>query len=188
MNVKPPARNLPPDAERWGRWVEDGLGSLGQSVTESAQGTINTLNGLNATLGQLSGQITTLNNVVSALPLTVTGTGYSADVTGGASWTNVATATVAVPSGKTQGSFFVSAQTFNTPTAVSASAFRLVSGAWISPTFPASQYYSGSPHHYAFGSYATSFAASGSVTFTLQINDSGGRARENNISILATFS
>ena len=195
MTGKPPPRNLPPDSERWGRWVEDGVRSLEQSDIETSQGVTNALNGLTATLGQLSGQISTLTSqqtqltaVVNALPVSSTTTGYSADVTGGGSWTNVATATISVPVGKTQGSFFVSAQSFNTPTSASASAFRLVSGSWISPTFPASQYYSGSPHHYAFGSYAASFAVSGTATFTLQINDNGGRARENNISVLGTFS
>lgn len=202
MTGKPPPRNLPPDSERWGRWVEDGVRSLEQSDLETSQGVTNALNGLTATLGQLSGQISTLTSqqatlaaqqvqltsVVNALPVSSTTTGYSADVTGGGSWTNVATATISVPAGKTQGSFFVSAQSFNTPTSASASAFRLISGSWISPTFPASQYYSGSPHHYAFGSYAASFAVSGTTTFTLQINDNGGRARENNISVLGTFS
>ena len=209
MTGKPPPRNLPPDSERWGRWVEDGVRSLEQSDLETSQGVTNALNGLTATLGQLSGQIgvlasqqttlsaqqatlaaqqTQLTAVVNALPVSSTTTGYSADVTGGGSWTNVATATISVPTGKSQGSFFVSAQSFNTPTSASASAFRLISGSWISPTFPASQYYSGSPHHYAFGSYAASFAVSGTTTFTLQINDNGGRARENNISVLGTFS
>ena len=195
MTGKPPPRNLPPDSERWGRWVEDGVRSLEQSDLETSQGVTNALNGLTATLGQLSGQISTLTSqqtqltaVVNALPVSSTTMGYSADVTGGGSWTNVATATISVPTGKTQGSFFVSAQSFNTPTSASASAFRLISGSWISPTFPASQYYSGSPHHYAFGSYAASFAVSGTTTFTLQINDNGGRARENNISVLGTFS
>ena len=195
MTGKPPPRNLPPDSERWGRWVEDGVRSLEQSDLETSQGVTNALNGLTAPLGQLSGQISTLTSqqtqltaVVNALPVSSTTTGYSADVTGGGSWTNVATATISVPTGKTQGSFFVSAQSFNTPTSASASAFRLISGSWISPTFPASQYYSGSPHHYAFGSYAASFAVSGTTTFTLQINDNGGRARENNISVLGTFS
>ena len=202
MPGKPPPRNLPPDSERWGRWVEEGVRSLEQSDLETSQGVTNALNGLTATLGQLSGQISTLASqqatlsaqqtqltaVVNALPVSSTTTGYSADVTGGGSWTNVATATISVPTGKTQGSFFVSAQSFNTPTSASASAFRLISGSWISPTFPASQYYSGSPHHYAFGSYAASFAVSGTTTFTLQINDNGGRARENNISVLGTFS
>ena len=195
MTGKPPPRNLPPDSERWGRWVEEGVRSLEQSDLETSQGVTNALNGLTATLGQLSGQISTLTSqqtqltaVVNALPVSSTTTGYSADVTGGGSWTNVATATISVPTGKTQGSFFVSAQSFNTPTSASASAFRLISGSWISPTFPASQYYSGSPHHYAFGSYAASFAVSGTTTFTLQINDNGGRARENNISVLGTFS
>ena len=202
MTGKPPPRNLPPDSERWGRWVEDEVRGLSQSDVETTQGVTNALNGLTATLGQLSGQISTLASqqatlsaqqtqltaVVNALPVSSTTTGYSADVTGGGSWTNVATATISVPTGKTQGSFFVSAQSFNTPTSASASAFRLISGSWISPTFPASQYYSGSPHHYAFGSYAASFAVSGTTTFTLQINDNGGRARENNISVLGTFS
>ena len=195
MTGKPPPRNLPPDSERWGRWVEDGVRSLEQSDLETSQGVTNALNGLTATLGQLSGQISTLTSqqtqltaVVNALPVSSTTTGYSADVTGGGSWTNVATATISAPTGKTQGSFFVSAQSFNTPTSASASAFRLISGSWISPTLPASQYYSGSPHHYVFGSYAASFAVSGTTTFTLQINDNGGRARENNISVLGTFS
>lgn len=67
MLVKPPARNLPPDSERWGRYVEDSLSGLSQETTETSQSTTNNLRGLNATLTQATEQLNMLNAAVQVL-------------------------------------------------------------------------------------------------------------------------
>ena len=138
MTGKPPPRNLPPDSERWGRWVEDGVRSLEQSDVETTQGVTNALNGLTGTLGQLSGQITALNAVVNALPISVF---QAANVTNFAApngFANQVSTTFAIPAGKTRCSIMASYQGFYLAAgSVSASraAFRLVTntgyeGSW----------------------------------------------------------
>ena len=138
MTGKPPPRNLPPDSERWGRWVEDGVRSLEQSDLETSQGVTNALNGLTATLGQLSGQISTLNAVVNALPISVF---QAANVTNFAApngFANQVSTTFTIPAGKTRCSIMASYQGFYLAAgSVSASraAFRLVTntgyeGSW----------------------------------------------------------
>ena len=126
MTGKPPPRNLPPDSERWGRWVEDGVRSLEQSDLETSQGVTNALNGLTATLGQLSGQISTLtsqqatlavqqtqlNAVVNALPISVF---QAANVSGFAvpnGTSNRVSTTFAIPAGKTRCSIMATYQGF----------------------------------------------------------------------------
>ena len=112
MTGKPPPRNLPPDSERWGRWVEDGVRSLEQSDIETTQGITNALNGLTATLGQLSGQISTLNSVVNALPVSIVQT---ASVNGFAvpnGTSNRVSTTFTVPAGKTRCSIMATYQGF----------------------------------------------------------------------------
>ena len=112
MTGKPPPRNLPPDSERWGRWVEDGVLSLEQSDIETTQGITNALNGLTATLGQLSGQISTLNSVVNALPVSIVQT---ASVNGFAvpnGTSNRVSTTFTVPAGKTRCSIMATYQGF----------------------------------------------------------------------------
>ena len=119
MTGKPPPRNLPPDSERWGRWVEDGVLSLEQSDRETTQGVTNALNGLTATLGQLSGQISTLTSqqaqltaVVNALPVSIVQT---ASVNGFAvpnGTSNRVSTTFTVPAGKTRCSIMATYQGF----------------------------------------------------------------------------
>lgn len=119
MTGKPPPRNLPPDSERWGRWVEDEVRGLSQSDVETTQGVTNALNGLTATLGQLSGQISTLTSqqtqltaVVNALPVSIVQT---ASVNGFAvpnGTSNRVSTTFTVPAGKTRCSIMASYQGF----------------------------------------------------------------------------
>ena len=119
MTGKPPPRNLPPDSERWGRWVEDGVRALGQSDIETSQGITNALNGLTGTLGQLSGQISTLTSqqtqltaVVNALPVSIVQT---ASVNGFAvpnGTSNRVSTTFTVPAGKTRCSIMATYQGF----------------------------------------------------------------------------
>ena len=112
MTGKPPPRNLPPDSERWGRWVEDEVRGLSQSDVETTQGVTNALNGLTATLGQLSGQISTLNAVVNALPISVF---QAANVSGFAvpnGTSNRVSTTFAIPAGKTRCSIMATYQGF----------------------------------------------------------------------------
>ena len=119
MTGKPPPRNLPPDSERWGRWVEDGVLSLEQSDIETTQGITNALNGLTGTLGQLSGQISTLTSqqtqltaVVDALPVSIVQT---ANVSGFAvpnGTSNRVSTTFTVPAGKTRCSIMATYQGF----------------------------------------------------------------------------
>ena len=126
MTGKPPPRNLPPDSERWGRWVEDEVRGLSQSDVETTQGVTNALNGLTATLGQLSGQISTLTSqqatlaaqqvqltaVVNALPVSIVQT---ASVNGFAvpnGTSNRVSTTFTVPAGKTRCSIMATYQGF----------------------------------------------------------------------------
>lgn len=70
--MRPPRRNLPPDAEPWGRWVEDNVTGLGQSATSSDQGTANGLGAINGALQQLSNQIASVATAVTAATTAVT--------------------------------------------------------------------------------------------------------------------
>lgn len=59
--IQPPRRNLPPDAEPWGRWVEGLLLAQNQSGEANGQSINNTLRGVNASLQQLGNQIQALS-------------------------------------------------------------------------------------------------------------------------------
>lgn len=59
--IQPPRRNLPPDAEPWGRWVEGLLLAQNQAGEANGQSINNTLRGVNASLQQLGNQIQTLS-------------------------------------------------------------------------------------------------------------------------------
>lgn len=59
--IQPPRRNLPPDAEPWGRWVEGLLLTQNQAGEANGQSINNTLRGVNASLQQLGNQIQTLS-------------------------------------------------------------------------------------------------------------------------------
>ena len=145
MTGKPPPRNLPPDSERWGRWVEDGVLSLEQSDIETTQGITNALNGLTGTLGQLSGQISTLADqqtqltaVVDALPVSIVQTANVSGFAAPNGFANQVSTTFTIPAGKTRCSIMASYQGFYLAAgSVSASraAFRLVTntgyaGSW----------------------------------------------------------
>lgn len=119
MTGKPPPRNLPPDSERWGRWVEDEVRGLSQSDLETSQGVTNALNGLTATLGQLSGQISTLaaqqaqlTAVVNALPVSIVQTASVSAFAVPNGVSNRVSTTFAIPSGKTRCSILASYQGF----------------------------------------------------------------------------
>lgn len=59
--IQPPRRNLPPDAEPWGRWVEGLLLEQNSLTASNGQSINNTLRGVNASLQQLGNQIQTLS-------------------------------------------------------------------------------------------------------------------------------
>ena len=112
MTGKPPPRNLPPDSERWGRWVEDNLHGLRQSDTETTQGVNNTLAGLNGALGQLSGQISDLARVVASLPVSLFQTGFAEGFAAPNGFANIASTTFVIPAGKTNCSIMATYQGF----------------------------------------------------------------------------
>lgn len=58
--IQPPRRNLPPDSELWGRSVDSRITNLELADSRQNQSISNSLLGLNATLIQLSNQISTL--------------------------------------------------------------------------------------------------------------------------------
>lgn len=52
--IKPPNRNLPPDATPWARWVEDNITSQDTVQAKQAQGLTNALKGVNGTIQGLT--------------------------------------------------------------------------------------------------------------------------------------
>lgn len=64
---QPPRRNLPPDSEQWGRFIESQINDLDRQQTQLAQANTNSLAAVNSTLVQLSGQVAQINNVVSMI-------------------------------------------------------------------------------------------------------------------------
>lgn len=67
MNYRAPRRDLPPDAERWGRHVDETLQDLVQARERSDQSIANSFSQINGTMAALSQQITTLTEVVTTL-------------------------------------------------------------------------------------------------------------------------
>lgn len=111
--IQPPRRNLPPDAEPWGRWVEGLLLAQNQSAEANGQSINNTLRGVNASLQQLGNQIQTLSaqqaDITTLLSDQVTGaTGYNRialdNPTFPSTLTNYALVTLIVPTGYTKAS------------------------------------------------------------------------------------
>lgn len=64
---QPPRRNLPPDSEQWGRFVEGQINDLSREQTQLAQANSNSLAAVNAALVQLSGQVAQIDGVVSMI-------------------------------------------------------------------------------------------------------------------------
>lgn len=60
-------RNLPPEAEQWGRDVDKQLSTLSQTVRSNSLDTDNALKGVTATLGAVSKQIEALQSVTEQL-------------------------------------------------------------------------------------------------------------------------
>lgn len=67
MNYRAPRRDLPPDAERWGRHVDETLQDLVQARERSDQNIANSFSQINSTMSALSQQITALTGVVETL-------------------------------------------------------------------------------------------------------------------------
>lgn len=63
MTPKPPDRNLTPEAQYWGRWVEQQLSELQTQSTAQGQATAMALAGINASIGKLSDQISDINTL-----------------------------------------------------------------------------------------------------------------------------
>lgn len=61
-----PTRNLPPDAEPWGRSVDTRLGDMERAVNKIGQDTQNTLSGINGTLTKLGEQVAEIAAAASA--------------------------------------------------------------------------------------------------------------------------
>ena len=94
MASRPPQRNLPPDSERWGRWVEDRITESAQERRQLEQRAANNNAGVNGSLGQLSGQVATLSSLVQSQITAAAGTGSGSAFSVPTTWTTVATATV----------------------------------------------------------------------------------------------
>ena len=60
-------RNLPPEAQAWGRDVDRTLDQLVQATRSTSLDTQNALKGVNATLGAVSQQIESLQQVTESL-------------------------------------------------------------------------------------------------------------------------
>lgn len=58
--TQPPRRNLPPDAEAWGRWAEQSILTDEQKSLEASQGISNSLAAINGSLSLISQQIAQL--------------------------------------------------------------------------------------------------------------------------------
>lgn len=127
MTLKPPDRNLTPEAQYWGRWVEQQLGDLQLSATAQGQATSMALAGINASIGKLSDQISAINTLQGQMATTisdlstaqsnittllsdqiesVTATNFQSTttVTTHPTYTNYAPITITVPAGYTQAS------------------------------------------------------------------------------------
>jgi hypothetical protein len=81
--IQPPKRNLPPDAEMWGRWVDKSIVDSNSGMEITSQSLQNTLSAINGTLQQISGQIVT---IVAQQEWLSTATRYSSDITSGSGW------------------------------------------------------------------------------------------------------
>lgn len=62
-----PNRNLPPEAEPWGRWVEEQLRNGSMGLIRADEDATNSFKGINGALTQIGKQIAALNNVTSEL-------------------------------------------------------------------------------------------------------------------------
>lgn len=58
--TQPPRRNLPPDSEQWGRWVEQMVTDNDRAQLAASQATTNALSAINGSLQLISGQIAQL--------------------------------------------------------------------------------------------------------------------------------
>lgn len=61
-----PTRNLPPEAEPWGRYIETELAQVKFDANKNAQDISNSLSSINGTLTQLSGQVASISAAVAA--------------------------------------------------------------------------------------------------------------------------
>lgn len=62
-------RNLPPEAEQWGRTVDNAVQKLEQSVRTTSQDTLNALKGVNASVSAIAQQVERLNNITETLSI-----------------------------------------------------------------------------------------------------------------------
>jgi len=65
--TNPPARNVSPQTDPWGRWVETQVKELATSGTQSSQANDNALSAINASLQKLATQVGELNTTVNYL-------------------------------------------------------------------------------------------------------------------------
>ena len=67
MSYRAPRRDLPPDAERWGRHVDETLQDLVEARERSDQSISNSFRQINGTMSALAQQIASLTEVVTTL-------------------------------------------------------------------------------------------------------------------------
>lgn len=114
-----PRRNLPPEAEPWGRYVDDELRALNGAVNRLAQDNKNAFEQVNSTMRQVSKQLTAISNAQTDLAAkqAVLEDLLETQNVGDASWnstmnfpltptwTNLAACSLTVPAGYTSFSF-----------------------------------------------------------------------------------
>lgn len=150
MNINDvfPRRNLPgPDAEQWGRVVEERIQNLefgtvvqDQRVSGENRASASSLEELSRQLQRLADQRAQLEAAILALPRTVQSTTQTSWFGLAAGWNTILTSTITVPAGMTQAKILVigSAQAVSTTTVGNVeSNYRLnLSGVGNSPESP----------------------------------------------------
>lgn len=112
MVSRPPTRNLPPDSEAWGRYVEGTLGDLARDTVQNSQSASNGLAATNGALQQLAGQVNTLAGVVAALPVSNILTSVVTNFQAGNGLQTRTSVVFSVPPGKTNVSVLATMQGF----------------------------------------------------------------------------